>query len=139
MNLNNKTTEMKDKKVILSTLWIFATFNYLYADVFTIFFDPTVHKDTITMTEGSVLGFAVLMETAIAMILLSRILKYAANRWANIIVGILHTAAVSWSLSQSPAPYYIFFAVIEITCTLFIIWYALRRRRQESQPERVNS
>ena len=46
------------------------------------------------MTAGAVLGFAVLMETAIAMVLLSRVLKYGANRWANIIVGIIHTAAV---------------------------------------------
>ena len=25
---------------MLSTLWIFATLNYIYADVFTLFFDP---------------------------------------------------------------------------------------------------
>ncbi len=38
MNTNKKTTEMKDRKVILSTLWIFAMFNYLYADVYGIIF-----------------------------------------------------------------------------------------------------
>ncbi len=35
MNTNIKATEVKDKKVVLSTLWIFAMLNYLYADVFT--------------------------------------------------------------------------------------------------------
>jgi hypothetical protein len=30
---------------------------------------------------------AILLETAIAMVLLSRVLQYRANRWANIIVG----------------------------------------------------
>ena len=37
LRANSKATEMKDKKVILSSLWIFATLNYLYADVFTLY------------------------------------------------------------------------------------------------------
>jgi hypothetical protein len=52
------------------------------------------------------------METAIAMILLCRILKYRANRWANIVAGIIHTVAVILSLfvggTMSPS-YYVFF------------------------------
>ncbi len=134
MNTSEKTTGMKDKKVIFSTLWIFAVLNYLYADVFTLFFNPEAQKETMRMTEESVLGFAVLMETAIAMVLLSRVLRYGANRWANIIAGVIHTAAVSWSLfgGTPPAPYYIFFASIEIACTLFITWYAWRWRKQEA-------
>ena len=132
---NKKTTVMKDKKVILSTLWIFALLNYIYADIFTSFFDPKAQSGTVTMTQGSVLGFAILMETAIAMVLLSRVLKYGANRWANIIAGIIHTALVSWSLSgETPLPFYIFFASIEIACTLFIVWYAWRWRNPEGQP-----
>ncbi len=125
MNTNKKTVEMQDRKAILSTLWIFAVLNYLYADVFSSLFDPTAQEEAMRMTEGLVLGFAVLMETAIAMVLLSRVLKYRANRWANIIAGIIHTAAVFLSLFVgTPALYYIFFATIEIACTLFIIWYA---------------
>ena len=125
MNTTNKTAEMKDRKVILSTLWIFAMLNYLYADVFILFFVPAAQKETLAMPQVSVLVFAILMETAIAMVLLSRFLKYGANRWANIIAGIIHTALLSYSLSvQTPPPFYIFFASIEIACTLFIIWYA---------------
>ena len=45
---------MKDRKVLLSTLWIFALLNYLYADVFSLFFNPEAWGET-TMTEGSVL------------------------------------------------------------------------------------
>ena len=131
MNTNSKTVEMKDRKVILSTLWIFAMFNYLYADICTLT-DPVVLKKIMTgagggiqMNEGSLLVAAILMETAIAMVLLSRVLKYRANRWANIIVGIIQTAAVSLSLFVSMPPlYYMFFAAIEIPCTLFIVWYA---------------
>jgi hypothetical protein len=132
-NANKKTTKM-DRKVILSTLWIFALFNYIYADVFSLFFNPEVLGETMTMTEGSVLGFAVLMETAIVMVLLSRVLKYRANRWANIIAGVIHTAAVFLSMfvGTPPTPFYIFFASIEIVCTLFIVWYAWTWPKQEA-------
>lgn len=138
MNSNKKIPEMKDRKVILSTLWIFAVLNYIYADVFGSK-DPEMLKQLITgtgplqMTGGFLLGAAILMETAIAMVLLSRVLKYRANRWANIIAGIIHTAAVSLSLFVgTPALYYVFFATIEIACTLFIIWYAWKWPKQES-------
>jgi len=133
MKTTNKTTERKDRKVILSTLWIFAILNYAYADILTLWFNPVLQKEatkqllsgyvgSIHITQGFVLVGAVLMETAIAMVLLSRVLPYRANRWANIIVGVLQTASVAWSLS--PNLYYIFFATIEMACTLFIVWYA---------------
>ena len=76
---------------------------------------------------------ALLLETAIAMVLLSRVLPYRANRWANIIVGVIQTAAVAFSLT---GPFYwnlfyAFFATIEIACTMFIIWYAWTGRQPE--------
>ena len=108
---------MKDIKVKLSTFWIFAVLNYLYADVMTLM-DPENLKNILTgavgsmeISQGFLLGAAILMETAIAMVLLSRLLKYRANRWANIIVGIIHTLAVfaSMFMGEPPAMYSIFF------------------------------
>ena len=140
MNSIKKTAEMKDRKVILSTLWIFAMFNYLYADIVSLM-DPVSLKQIMTgtlgslqITQGFLLGAAILMETAIAMVLLSRVLKYGANRWANIIVGVLHTAAVlsSMFVGTTPALYYLFFGAIEIACTLFIVWYAWTWTNSES-------
>ncbi|MFC2045558.1 DUF6326 family protein [Chloroflexota bacterium] len=136
---DRKTSIMKDRKVVLSTLWIFAMFNYIYADVMGSM-DASVLKEILTgsvdgmqITQGLLLAGAILMETAIVMVLLSRILKYRANRLANIIVGVIHTVAVSWSLSVGTlAPYYIFFASIEIACTVFIVLYAWRWREQEA-------
>ena len=133
MNTNKMTTIIKDNKVILSTLWVFAVLNYIYADIFTLFFNPEAHSAT--MTQGVVLVFAVFMEIAIAMVILSRVLKYGLNRWTNIIAGLLHTAMVGYSLSvQTPLPFYMFFASIEIACTLFIVWYAWKWRSSEGQP-----
>jgi hypothetical protein len=127
--------KQKDRKVILSSLWIFAMLNYLYADVFTVFFNPAAVKETSAMSQGPALVFGIMMETAIAMVLLSRFLKYGANRWANMISGIFHTALVAWSLTgAAQPPFYVFFAGIEIVCTLFITWYAWKWRSPEGQP-----
>jgi hypothetical protein len=141
MNSVNKTTGMEDMKIKFQTLWIFVMFNYLYCDVLGLH-DPTVLKELITGHAGSLqitqeflLGAAILMETAIAMVLLSRVLKYRANRWANIIAGVIHTAAVSLSMFVGkPALYYIFFGTIEIVCTSLIVWYAWRWTNPEGSP-----
>ncbi|MFC2009105.1 DUF6326 family protein [Chloroflexota bacterium] len=127
----SKTHVSRDRRVIISTLWIFATLNYIYADVFTVFFEADALEATLGFGAGAVLAFAVLMETAIVMVLLSRVLAYRANRVANIIAGVIHTVAVAAStFVGTPAPFYAFFAVIEIACTVFIIWYAWTWRRQ---------
>jgi hypothetical protein len=133
-----ETAGATDRRVMLSTLWLFAVLNYLYADVLSLFFNPTLIEEARTFTGGSpliVLAGAVLMETAIAMVLLSRLLRYRANRWANIAAGVLQTAAVAGSLSL--APYYVFFATIEIACTLFVVWYAWTWRRPVDRPLRA--
>ena len=114
-------------------------FNYLYADILTLM-DSDVLNELMTGYMGSVhitqefllLG-AILMETAIAMVLLSRVLKYKVNRWANIIVGALHTVVVFASVvGTSPVLYYIFHGTIEIACTSFIVWYAWKWPKQEA-------
>jgi hypothetical protein len=67
------------------------------------------------------------METAIAMVILSRVLRHGANRWMNIIFGVFHTAFVAWSLIGDPVSlFYIFFAILEMACTLLIVWLAIR-------------
>ncbi len=133
MNATGGISEFKDRQVRLSTLWIFASLNYIYADVFSLYFVPGVQEETANMAAGAVLGFAVLMETAMVMVVLSRLLKHRANRWANIIVGAIHTAAVFFSLfgAKPPAPFYVFFATVEIVCTLVIIGYAWKWPKPE--------
>lgn len=125
MNTNKKTARMKDRRVLLSTLWIFVMFNYLYADLVMMIVNPAIYERAATkMTGGVVLGFAALMEILIAMVLLSRILTYKANRWANIIGGIVGTAFVAVTLNARTPAFYLFFSSIEILSTLFIVWYA---------------
>jgi hypothetical protein len=132
MALDPNISEVNKRKMILSTVWICALLNYLYADVFSLIANPALKNMAAQMPDQLLLVWAVIMQTAIAMVLLSRILPYKSNRWANIITGVLHTVTVAWTLLAGMLqPYYIFFASVEIACTLFIVWYAWAWKPQE--------
>ena len=114
-----------DRRMVLSTLWIFVMFNYLYVDILMMIVHPGIYqKAAAHMTGAVVLVFAGLMEIPILMILLSRVLRYRANRWANIIAGVESTVFAAFTLSPKMPAYYLLFSSIEIVCTLFIVWYA---------------
>ena len=118
---------MKDTNTKLSALWLFATLNYLYCDVVTLM-DP-VKNTSIQFTQGFLLGAAVLVEIPMAMVLLSRILGYRSNRWANLIAGALMTVVQTATLFVAkPTLYYVFFSVIEIASTALIVWFAWKWR-----------
>jgi hypothetical protein len=138
-----KITGIKDTRVLFSTLWIFAVLNYLYADVMSLM-NPQAMQELfatgqagpLEITPGFLLGAAVLMETALAMVILSRVLACGINRWLNIIIGMLHTAAVFGSLFVGqPEPFYIFFAAIEMACTVLIVFLAIRWREYRNHAE----
>ena len=123
---------MKDRKALLSTLWIFVTLNYLYCDLISLM-DPSTQKQIlsgtlengIVITQGFLLGSSILMEIPIAMVLLTWILRSGLSRWFNIIAGLIMTLVQIMSLFLgAPTIYYLFFSVIEIACTAFIVYYA---------------
>lgn len=122
----------RDRRVVLSTVWIVTMFNYLYTDLAMVMFQPGVYQKAAGgMTGGAMLGWTVFVETAMAMILLSRLLPQRINRWANVGVGALQMAGLCWKLSNGiPALFYLFTAFIEIGCTAFIVSYAWTWRRQ---------
>jgi hypothetical protein len=139
MKTTNKTTELKDRKVILSTLWIFATLNYLYCDVVGLMDSDLLRQyltgsvNGIQMTQGFLLAAGILVEIPIAMVLMSRVLRYSANRWANIAAGSVMTTVQVLTLVLTPSrAYYVFFSVIEVACTAFIVWYAWMWSHSES-------
>ncbi len=77
------------------------------------------------MNENILLGAAILMEIPIAMVLLSRILNYKANRWTNIMAGINMTLVQTVTFfASAPTKYYLFCGIIEIATTLVIVWLA---------------
>jgi len=133
INKNKKTTEIKDRRELLSTLWLFAMLTYTYGDVVTLM-DPVKHG-SIELTEGFLLGGSIFMMIPITMVLLSRILNYRANRWASIIAGTIMTLALIMTLFVAvPTTYYAFFTVIEVACTALIVWFAWKWRNPEGNP-----
>jgi hypothetical protein len=134
MKENKKSTEKPDMKGRLSALWLFAILTYTYGDVVTLM-DPVKHG-SIQMTEGFLLGGAIFMMIPIMMVLLSRILKYRASRWASIIAGTIMTVTLPVTLFVAvPTSYYVFFTVIEVASTALIVWYAWKWRNPESESE----
>ena len=127
---------MEDIRVRLSVLWLFATLNYIYADVFfciDVLGSGKGGPGVLHFSPLAWLGIAILMEIPMAMVLLSRILNPRANRWANIVAGIIETAAVLLTSFIFPifhltgtSSYYLFFGTIEVACTSLIVWYAWR-------------
>jgi hypothetical protein len=124
---------MKDTKTLLSTLWIVLMINMLKADILSLYIPGTLDELAKFAEETPItqlmLGGAIMMEISIVMIFLSRILKYKANRWANIIVGIMTILFVVGG--GSPYPHYIFIATIEVLCLLLIIGIAWKWRNTE--------
>lgn len=132
MESSSKNIEIKPQ-TLLASLWIFTTLNYLYCDLIGLM-DSNLLKqyltgniDGLVLNQEFLLLAAILMEIPIAMTLLSCILKYKANRLANIIAGSIKTLAMILTLFMGPFTiYYLFFAVIEIGTTIYIVWYAWR-------------
>ena len=137
MNSIKETSEMKDRKAILSTLWIFITVNYIFCDLLSNMMPEFLkllleggQVAGLQINQEFLLGTAIFMEIPFAMIILSRILKYRANRLTNIIAGTIMTAVQIGSFFVGPATlHYIFYSTIEIACSLFIIWYAWTWRK----------
>ena len=130
---SEKRTDKPDLKVIFSTLWIVVMFNMIFADILTLYI-PEFLQEILTgatpvqITQELMLGMAIIIEIPIAMVFLSRVLKYRANRWANIIAGVITILFVV--VGGSLILHYIFFAAIEVVCLLLIIWYAWKWQKQ---------
>ena len=136
--MNTSTTPAKkiDTKVLLSTLWIVVMLNMLKADILSLNIPGAAEEvaRTSASTGASIpqlmLGGAIMGQFAIAMIILSRVLKYGLNRWVNIIVGVV-TIAYIWG-GMASYPHYIFIATVETLCLLLIIGFAWTWRNVET-------
>ena len=127
MNANEKTDKF-DINEKISTLWIVVMFCMAFADIVG-FMTPGALEEIIDqsaapfpITPEIMLVFSVLIAIPIIMIYLSRVLKYKANRLANILAAVITILFVAGLGSTDLS--YIYFATIEIVCMLIIIWSA---------------
>ncbi len=135
----NTNTNVMHRKVLLSTIWIFVVLNYLYCDVLSLMDAPLLKQylpgnvGGMQFTQGFLLGAGILMEISMALVLLSRVLGYKANRWANIVAGVITTAVQLTSLTLGTSTmYYWFFSIVEITSTALVVWLAWTWRNPET-------
>ena len=138
MNTNNKLIEIQDKKVTLSTLWVFVMFCIAYADIIG-FLEPGTLEMLINgnvgfeITPAIILIISLLQAIPIAMILVSRWFRRDVNRWLNIVASVLTLLYVLGGGNWESASY-IVFASLEVVAMLGIIWLAWNWRNVEAQP-----
>jgi len=117
---------MKDVRVALSIMWIAVMLVYLWGDVLRIMVGDVVlgEIDGAKFTQGMALGIAALMLIPILMVVLSLVLPYNINRWANIIV------AVGWfifnlaGIRGYPGHYDKFLLAVSMVFNVITVWFA---------------
>lgn len=132
----NMKTDMKAK---LSTMWIFVLLNVIFRDIHELF-RPGFLEEMMTgivngvqLTEEFMLLAGILLEIPIAMVLLSRVLEYRVNRWANIIAGAITIAFIFANRPKDLDD--MWFYAIEVVALLLIIWYAWKWSKPSPQTQ----
>ncbi|MGB7096446.1 MAG: DUF6326 family protein [Anaerolineales bacterium] len=145
MNSENKTaTILEDPKINikikLSGLWVANMFLFIYVDYFGLYIPGVMGKiiegevahTGIQISQVFLLAGITLMMIPSLMIFLSLTLPAKANRWTNIIVGILQIVVLVSALIGESWAYYIFATIVEVVLLLLIVWYAWKWPKQEA-------
>jgi hypothetical protein len=136
MNTNNKLIEIQDKKIILSTLWVFVMFCIAYADIIG-FLEPGALEKIFNgnvgfdLTAGIIVLISLFQAIPIAMILVSRWFRRDVNRLLNIVASVLTLLYVLGGGNWESASY-IVFASLEVVAMLGILWLAWNWRNLEA-------
>lgn len=125
----------------LSTLWMFYLLNTIFRDIHE-FIEPGFIEKVMTgtfngvqITENLLLIGGFVAEVPISMVLLSRLLPYGPNRWANIIAAVI---TLAFEINNGTTDLDdTFHMVIEMTALFFIIWSAWRWRNPSSKRHAV--
>ena len=130
MSENRQLIEIQDKKIILSTLWVFVVFNIAFADIIGFIEPGTLEKilneDTgFDLTPAIILIFSLFQVIPIAMIVVARLFRRGVNRWLNIVASVLTLLYVLGGGNWESTSYAVF-ASFEVVAMLVIIWLAWR-------------
>ena len=127
MNIKNHPATAGQIKAELSTLWIVVLINILSADIFSFMLGAS-GETPIAVTPWMMFAFAVVHELPISMIILSRVLRQGANRKLQwIAAGI---TALYITAGGSATPHYIFFALAEVIC---LVWIVVRTKNWQME------
>jgi hypothetical protein len=127
-------------KLKLSALWIAATLCYAYADILA-FYQPGVLDAAAAgkmgplgdVTQGILAGVAAFMAIPAIMAALCLTLSPGANRWFNIVAGVVYTLVIVLTGWTATYWYYRIFGAVEIVLTVSVIWLAWRWPRTSAR------
>ncbi|MBM6406147.1 hypothetical protein JQN72_18085 [Phycicoccus sp. CSK15P-2] len=125
---------------VVPALWLFAMLCYLYCDVLGLYRAEdlaallTGEIGGVRMTDGFLLGAAVLMTIPITALLLALVAPHPVARWTSVGAGVVMTLVQASTLTFGTAPTsaYLWFSALEITTTATITWYAVARWRRDA-------
>ncbi len=117
---------MAEIQIKLSALWVALMLVYLLGDVLRIFSGDFVAGEIEgkKVTQAMWLGISVLMLIPILMILLTLLLDYPLNRWANIIVAAGFFVFNLFGLPTYPSAYDKFLIIVGLVFNVMTIGYA---------------
>lgn len=125
---------IEEVRIKLSALWVSLMLTYLLGDVLRIFAGDFVAGEVggMEIGQGLYLGLAAFMVIPVVMVYLSLTLKYAVNRWANIILPLVFFVFNAIGLPTYPSLYDQFLIVVGLVFNVLTVWVAWRWARQEA-------
>jgi uncharacterized membrane protein HdeD (DUF308 family) len=143
MNSTKKPTRILEDvnvnvKVKIAGLWVAVMFMYIYVDFIARFMPGNIEEaiagkmGPFPVTQVALLAAMILMTIPSVMVFLSLTLKAKANRWTNIIVGILHIVLALVNVIGESWAFYIYGTIVEIVFLSLIVWHAWKWPKQEA-------
>lgn len=106
-------------------------FCYIYADILAFYSDywlSEILKGRMgpigPITQELKLGIGILMSIPAIMVYVSLAVKPSTCRWVNVASGALFTAVSLVTTIMSPFYYYMYFGILEVAITVYIVWLA---------------
>ena len=117
---------MPDIQIKLAGIWIAVMLTYLLGDVLRIFAGDFKAGELAgkSISQGMMLGIAVLMVIPIVMILVTLFTGNPVNRWANIIVAIFFFLFNIIGLPTYPGMYDKFLIAVSLVFNVMTVWLA---------------
>jgi len=128
---------MEDVKIKIAGLWIFKALASLTFTIIMFMEEGVLEGIMAGEVLGMEIGPEILLVGAIeawaplVMIVVSLTLKYKANRWTNIIAGIVFTALSLMSMADALNAHGILLWVSQAVATALIVWLAWKWPKQE--------
>ena len=141
--INKKTRVLEDMKINvkikLSALWVTLMLFDIYADIVGFYSPGNIEKVVsgeiggIQITGGFLFVMAIWMAIPSVMVFLSLTLKANANRWVNIIIGIISIVVLGATFFAGEfSARYTFQAIVEGVLIALIVWHAWKWPKKEA-------